>query len=220
MLRNAPIARFQTSLQTCADLSRTGKVNRKTTSILLFITAFLLALALPVMPSLLNNSGFYGMAIDEPGENLNGYQPPQNGLSVIFFGYRQCGTVCPVQLVNLMDLSERLKDAKVEFLFVTLDPEDDTAEVLQQTTESLGEAFRAYRPENHRAAQKLASAYNDFAVKQGSSSDDLIAHSANLHVVTGEFRRRLVYTTPDLNLELVEQDLRRLLKDKNSESSI
>lgn len=159
------------------------------------------------------------MAIDEPGEHLSGYQPPQNGLSIIFFGYRQCGTVCPVQWVNLMELSQRLKDAKVEFLFVTLDPENDTPEALKQTTESFGEAFRFHRPETHQSAQKLASAYNDFAVKQGRSADDAIAHSANLHVVTKEFRRRLVYTTPDLKLELVEQDLRRLLKDTDSESS-
>ena len=218
-MRNAPIARFQTSLQTCADLSRTGKVNRKTTSILLFAAAFLLALALPVMPSLLNNSGFYGMAINEPGENLIGYQPPQEGLAVIFFGYRQCGTVCPVQLVNLLDLSQRLKDAPVEFLFVTLDPENDTPEALQQTTESLGAAFKSYRPETHQSAQKLASAYNDFAVKQGSAPNDSIAHSARLHVVTPDFRRRLIYATPDLNLELVEQDIRRLLKENKSESS-
>lgn len=194
-------------------------MNRKTTSILLFAAAFLLALALPVMPSLLNNSGFYGMAIDEPGENLDGYQPPQNGLSVIFFGYRQCGTVCPVQLVNLMELSQLLDGTEIEFLFVTLDPENDTPEVLDQTMESLGQAFKYYRPETHRAAQKLASAYNDFAVKQGSAPNDSIAHSARLHVVTPDFRRRLIYATPDLNLELVEQDIRRLLKENKSESS-
>ena len=194
-------------------------MNRKTTSILLFATAFLLVLALPVMPSLLNNSGFYGMAIDEPGESLKGYQPPKNGLAVIFFGYRQCGTVCPVQLVNLLELSQRLKDAKVEFLFVTLDPENDTPEDLQQTTASLGEAFRSYRPETHQSAQKLASAYNDFAVKQGGVSSDSIVHGARLHVVTSDFRRRLVYATPDLKLGLVEQDIRRLLKEYDSESA-
>jgi cytochrome oxidase Cu insertion factor (SCO1/SenC/PrrC family) len=69
------------------------------------------------------------------------------------------------------------------------------------------------------AAQKLASAYNDFAVKQGSAPNDSIAHSARLHVVTPDFRRRLIYATPDLNLELVEQDIRRLLKENKSESS-
>lgn len=194
-------------------------MNRKILSILLFVAAFLLAAALPVMPSLLNNSDFYGMAIDQPGVRVGGYQPPPDGLAVIFFGYRQCGTVCPVQLVNLIDLSERLKDADVEFLFVTLDPENDTLEELQQTTEGLGESFRSYRPENHLAARELASAYNDFAVKQGNAPENLIAHSARLHVVTPDFRRKLVYTTPDLKLELVEQDLRRLLKDNNSESS-
>ncbi|WP_088558772.1 SCO family protein [Marinobacter sp. es.042] len=194
-------------------------MNKKYTAILLFVSAFVVAAALPVMPSLLNNDGFYGMAINEPGAAVGDYRPPEEGLAIIFFGYQQCGTVCPVQLVNLMELSQRLEGADIEFLFVTLDPENDTPELLQQTTRSLGKAFRAYRPKNHRAAQKLASAYNDFAVKQGSTADDLIAHSANLHVVTRDFRRRLVYTTPDLNLELVEQDLRRLLKDKKSESS-
>jgi protein SCO1/2 len=194
-------------------------LNKKATSILLFTAAFLLVLALPVMPSLLKSTDFYGMAIDESGEPISGYQPPQNGLAVIFFGYRQCGTVCPVQLVNLIDLSQRLKQTDVEFLFVTLDPENDTPEALRQTMAGLGDAFRSYRPETHQAAQKLASAYNDFAVKNGSRPNEPIAHSARLHVVTPDFRRRLVYTTPELNLELVEQDLRRLLKENHSESS-
>lgn len=195
-------------------------MNTKTTSILLFFAAFLLAIALPVMPSLIKHTDYYGMTIDEPAERVSGYQPPPNGLAIIFFGYRQCGTVCPVQLVNLIELSQRLQDAEVEFLFVTLDPENDTPEALQQTTESLGEAFRSFRPATHQSAQKLASAYNDFAVKQGSALNDSIAHSARLHVVTPDFRRRLVYTTPDLNLELVEQDIRRLLNENHSESAI
>lgn len=194
-------------------------MNAKAIPILLFTAALLLILALPVMPSLLKSNDFYGMAIDEPGQPISGYQPPQDGLAVIFFGYRQCGTVCPVQLVNLLELSERLQQADVEFLFVTLDPENDTQEALQQTMEALGASFRAYRPETYRAAQKLASAYNDFAVKNGNRPYELIAHSARLHVVTPDFRRRLVYTTPDLNLELVEQDLRRLLQENYSESS-
>lgn len=194
-------------------------MSKKTARILLFVSAFLLVVTLPLLPSLLNNSGYYGIEVDESGQAVNGYQPPDEGLAVIFFGYRQCGTVCPVQLVNLIDLSQRLKGANVEFLFVTLDPENDTEEALRQTVEGLGDSFRAHRPDNHRTAQKLASAYNDFAVKNVSEANDLIAHSARLHVVTSDFYRRLVYTTPDLNLELVEQDLRRLLKENNSESS-
>jgi len=171
------------------------------------------------MPSLLDNSDFYGMSINQPGKSLGDYQPPSNGLAIIFFGYRRCGTVCPVQLINLIELGQRLEGKRVEFLFVTLDPENDTEEALQQTMERLGDAFRSYRPENLLAAQKLASSYNDFAVKQVGTPENPLAHSARLHVVTKDFRRRLVYTTPDLNLELVEKDLLRLLKDDDSESS-
>ena len=205
---------------TLTDFRRAIYVKKKHTAILLFVSAFVLVAALPVMPSLLNNDGFYGMAMNEPGTAVTGYQPPDNGLSIIFFGYRQCGTVCPVQLVNLMELSQRLEKAEVEFLFVTLDPENDTPEALQQTMTGLGAAFRFYRPETHQDAQKLASAYNDFAVKNGNRPNDPIAHSARLHVVTADYRRRLVYSTPDLNLELVEQDLRRLLQENNGESAI
>lgn len=193
-------------------------MRKKVSTILLFSAAFLLAAALPVMPSLLDNTGFYGMALDEPGTAIGDYRPPEEGLAIVFFGYQQCGTVCPVQSVNLMELGERLKGENVEFLFVTLDPENDTEDTLLRTIQSMGEAFTAHRPDSFTAAQKLASAYNDFSVKQGHTQVNPIAHSAALHVVTADFRRKLVYTTPDLNLELVEQDLRRLLND-NSESS-
>ena len=195
-------------------------MRKKVSTILLFSAAFLLAAALPALPSLLDNTGFYGMALDEPGTAIGDYRPPEEGIAIVFFGYQQCGTVCPVQSVNLMELGERLKGEKVEFLFVTLDPENDTEDTLVRTVQSMGEAFTAYRPDSFTAAQKLASVYNDFAVKQANRTKDLIAHSANLHVVTGDFRRKLVYTTPDLNLELVEQDIRRLLKENNSESPI
>lgn len=195
-------------------------MKQKKTAIMLFASALLLALALPVLPSLLNSGDFYGMAIDQPGEAISGYRPPPDGLAVIFFGYRHCGTVCPVQLVNLLELSHRLENANVDFMFVTLDPENDTPEELRQTMAQMGDAFRFYRPESFQAAQRLASVYNDFAVKQSEWSDEPIAHSARLHVVTPDFRRRLVYTTPELNLDLVERDLRRLMEEGNRESSI
>lgn len=194
-------------------------MSKKVFAILLFSVALLLAVALPVMPSLLNKSGFYGMVLDEPGTAIGEYQPPEEGLVVVFFGYQQCGTVCPVQTVNLMDLGERLDGENIEFLFVTLDPENDAEDTLQRTVQSMGKSFRAFRPDSFATAQKLASAYNDFGVKQRQTPDNPIAHSAALHVVTPDFRRRLVYTTPDLNLELVEQDLRRLLENNSENSS-
>ncbi len=128
-------------------------MRKKVSTILLFSAAFLLAAALPVLPSLLDNTGFYGMALDEPGTAIGDYRPPEEGIAIVFFGYQQCGTVCPVQSVNLMELGERLKGEKVEFLFVTLDPENDTEDTLVRTVQSMGEAFTAYRPDSFTAAQ-------------------------------------------------------------------
>lgn len=194
-------------------------MNKNKAAALLLSSALLLAVALPVLPSLLNSSDFYGIAIDEAGLPLIGYQPPSDGLAIVFFGYRTCQTVCPVQMVNLIELSRRLKGNRVDFLFVTLDPENDTDEALEQMIKGLGDAFSFYRPDNYQAAQKLASSFDDFAVKQSRKPENPIAHSARFHVMTSDYRRRLVYPTPDLNLKLVEQDLRRLLREMNSEKS-
>src|SRR5438067_11664135 len=51
---------------------------------------------------------------------------------VLFFGYTQCPDVCPTTLATLSEALRRLgpEAAKVQVLFVTIDPERDTAELL------------------------------------------------------------------------------------------
>src|ERR1700688_4914370 len=51
---------------------------------------------------------------------------------VIFFGYTQCPDFCPTTLAELAQMQKELGQdaAKVQVLFVTVDPERDTAELL------------------------------------------------------------------------------------------
>jgi Uncharacterized protein SCO1/SenC/PrrC, involved in biogenesis of respiratory and photosynthetic systems, COG1999 len=60
---------------------------------------------------------------------------------VIFFGYTHCPDVCPTTLGEYAALKERLgPDAgKVDLLFVTVDPERDTPEVLKDYLSSFGD---------------------------------------------------------------------------------
>ncbi|MEJ1958295.1 MAG: SCO family protein [Nitrosomonadales bacterium] len=53
---------------------------------------------------------------------------------VLFFGYTHCPEVCPTTLADLSRVMRSLgPDAdKVQVLFVTLDPERDTSEVLKK----------------------------------------------------------------------------------------
>ena len=52
----------------------------------------------------------------------------------IFFGYTQCPDVCPTNLVNMAEAMRQLgpDSDKVQVLFVTVDPERDTQELLAQ----------------------------------------------------------------------------------------
>ena len=53
---------------------------------------------------------------------------------VVFFGYTQCPDMCPATMGILAETMRLLGEdaAKVQVLFVTLDPEQDTPEVLKQ----------------------------------------------------------------------------------------
>ncbi|OAO04108.1 electron transporter [Sphingomonadales bacterium EhC05] len=57
---------------------------------------------------------------------------------IVYFGYSYCPDVCPIDLANLMlGLKQAEKDdadraVKIQPLFITIDPERDTPEVLKQ----------------------------------------------------------------------------------------
>ncbi|SHK17981.1 protein SCO1/2 [Marinobacter antarcticus] len=187
----------------------------KTVSAILLMSAFVMAAALPFAQGLLNElggeSGFYGYKTDVSVPALPGAEVPDAGLNVVFFGYRSCGTVCPLQLLNLKALHERWQDSPVQFVFVTLDPENDSQRELNIVMEALGENFRAVRPENFRQAQALSDEYGDFAAREGGASSE-INHGARLYVVAANNRRQLLYTTPELDLQRVNADLARLME--------
>ena len=181
--------------------------------------SLMLFAALPFLLSATSASGFYGFETDQPAPviadpELGHIEVPVNGLNVVFFGYQHCGTVCPTQLVNLKNLHDSLLGAPIQFVFVSLDPERDSRGMLDAVMAGLGENFVAVRPQSNRAAQELALSYGDFSAKQGAGASYEFNHSAHFYVVTTSGRRKLVYTTPALDLDRVRDDLRRLLMEQ------
>jgi protein SCO1/2 len=95
--------------------------------------------------------------------------PDQNGqprtladfkgkVTVVFFGYTQCPDVCPTTMVELAQVKKALgKDGdRVQGVFVSIDPERDTPEILQAYMASFDPSFVALRgtPEQAQAAAK------------------------------------------------------------------
>lgn len=67
---------------------------------------------------------------------------------VVFFGYTQCPDVCPTALQEMVETKLLLgADAdKLQGVFITLDPERDTPELLKAYMANFGPDFLAFRP--------------------------------------------------------------------------
>ena len=81
---------------------------------------------------------------------------------VLFFGYTHCPDVCPTTMAELAQAMQQLgPDAKrVQVLFVTVDPERDTPQVLSQYVKAFNPSFVGLRPTD----AQLAKVAKDFRV--------------------------------------------------------
>jgi protein SCO1/2 len=131
----------------------------------------------------------------------------------VFFGFTQCPDVCPTSMVELATAKRNLgaEGDKVQGLFVTLDPERDTAAVLKAYVGNFDPSFVALRgtPEQTR---DVAKHFKIFYAKvpgktEGSYSID---HSTGAYLFDPKGRVRLVsrYGTGPAALE---HDLRILI---------
>jgi protein SCO1/2 len=77
---------------------------------------------------------------------------------VVFFGFTQCPDVCPTTMAELAQVKKSLgaDGDKVQGIFVTIDPERDTAELLKAYLQSFDPSFVALRgsEEQTRAVAK------------------------------------------------------------------
>lgn len=79
-------------------------------------------------------------------------------VTVVFFGYTQCPDVCPTTLAEMSRIKQSLgaEGDKLQTVFVTIDPERDTPEILKAYVGNFGPDFIALRgtPEQTAAVAK------------------------------------------------------------------
>jgi len=112
---------------------------------------------------------------------------------VIFFGYTHCPDVCPTTLAELAQVEKMLgTDAgKMQVLFVTVDPERDTPEVLRQYVPSFNPSFLGLYGDaaaTARAAKEFKIFYRKQPLPGGGYTVD---HSAGTYVIDRQGRLRL-----------------------------
>ena len=113
---------------------------------------------------------------------------------VVFFGYTQCPDVCPTTMVELAQVKKALgaDGERVQGLFVSIDPERDTPEILKAYMASFDPSFVALRgtPEQTLAASKEFKVF--YAKVPGKTEGSYtMDHTAGSYILDGNGKVRL-----------------------------
>lgn len=130
---------------------------------------------------------------------------------VLFFGYVHCPDVCPTTMADLRQAMEMLgRDAsRVQVLFVTVDPERDTPELLAQFVPSFHPSFLGLYGDA-AATARTADAFKVVYQKQPTQSGYNMDHSAGTYLIDAAGRVRLLAPYGQ-SAEWLAQDIRLLL---------
>lgn len=136
-------------------------------------------------------------------------------VTVVFFGFTQCPDVCPTTLLELAQVRKALgaDGARVQGVFVTVDPERDTPEVLKAYVQNFGADFVALRGTlaETQAAAKGFKVY--FAKVPGSSEGSYtMDHTAGSYIFDAKGQVRL-FTRYGTGAEALQHDLKLLLAE-------
>ena len=133
---------------------------------------------------------------------------------VMFFGYTQCPDVCPTTMLEMKAVLQQLgKDApRVQILFVSVDPERDTRELLASYVPAFDPSFLGLYGDTETTA-RTAKEFRVFYQKQPGSTPGsyTVDHTAGSYVFDPQGRVRLFVRHGDGGANLVA-DLRILLK--------
>ena len=134
---------------------------------------------------------------------------------VMFFGYTHCPDVCPTTLIEMQEVMSLLgpQAAKVQVIFVTLDPERDTAEVLKQYVPAFNPSFIGLRPANEEALNRLTKEFKIYYKRVPGLSPNTytIDHTAGSYVFDPKGQLRL-YIKHGQGPEVLAQDLKTILQ--------
>lgn len=138
----------------------------------------------------------------------------QGQVVILFFGYTTCPDVCPTSLSRFAQVLADLGMAgeAVQVLFVSVDPQRDTAARLADYVPWFHPRFLALRPEPE-ALPALLREFRVVAVRQevGGGLGYLIDHTAGAYVYDRQGKLRLLLAD-QAPLADIEADLRRLLE--------
>lgn len=143
-------------------------------------------------------------------------------LMLVFFGYTHCPDICPTELQAVSEVMDKLGSEadKVAPIFITVDPERDTPELLAAYVKSFSERITGLTGPVGDVAS-AANAYRVYYRKTGGG-DYSVDHSAFIYLMDGEGKYLTHFTfntTPESMVGVIKKHVPINKSTQSSSSS-
>ena len=134
---------------------------------------------------------------------------------LVYFGYTYCPDLCPTQLQAISDALEALGDKArtVQPIFVTIDPERDSAATMKQYVSHFSPRLIGLTgtPEQVAAVAKAYRVYYAKVPAKGGGKDDYLMDHSGLVYLIGPDGRYLTHFTPQTTAAQMAKTIGRFL---------
>jgi protein SCO1 len=130
--------------------------------------------------------------------------------SLVFFGFTHCPDVCPTTLALLAQLQREPDLAKLQMLFITVDPGRDDQQTLQRYVDAFGGGFTGLRGEDAALDPLMLNLGAARSLQPRVGTDYSVDHSAVLFHINPQGALSAIFTPP-FDLPRLRSDLITLI---------
>lgn len=130
--------------------------------------------------------------------------------SLVFFGFTHCPDVCPNTLFMLDKVKEQLGEDSPQVVFVSVDPQRDTAEAVGEYVQYFDPEFTGLRGDGNALAPLTRALSVAYEFKPAEEDDYTVIHSSAVLLINPSAELTTIFTTP-LSANGISADLRRIL---------
>ena len=155
------------------------------------------------------------LSLDDPDGKRRSLSDFKGKVLVVFFGYTQCPDVCPATMTELAEVKRSLgaDGARVQGIFVSVDPQRDSAALLKDYVANFGPdliGLRGTPEQTKEAAREFKVFYSKVPGKTDTSYT--VDHTAGSYVFDAKGKVRL-FTRYGSGAKALAEDLKILLAE-------
>jgi len=136
-----------------------------------------------------------------------------NKLMLLYFGFTYCPDVCPTTLIKMADIIDRLKkdSEKINPIFITIDPERDTAEAISEYLGAFHEdiiGLTGTKSEIDKVAKDWGVYYEKQPIK---GADDYTVNHLDIIFLANSNGDFIDYFPPKIQSVLIVEKIRNII---------